>query len=102
MKDACPANTREKVFSVSGVLANTRSRWLVADPKTIGSSAAVWPHCRLQKYKIRLMIASAKEDFVNDNQQLAILGRAAAWWLSADAAIIQKFIDEGELVEVQK
>ncbi len=37
-----------------------------------------------------------------DDRQLTTLRTLAAAWLSANAGTIQKFVEEGELVEVQK
>lgn len=43
--------------------------------------------------------AKSVEDNIDD-RQLNVLRRAAALWLSADAAMIRKAVSEGELVEV--
>lgn len=43
---------------------------------------------------------SAQENL--DDRQLTTLRTVAAAWLSANTETIQKFVDEGELIEVQK
>jgi hypothetical protein len=45
--------------------------------------------------------AKSRRDNIGDGQ-LAVLRRIAASWLSADAGLIQKSINEGELIEAPK